>query len=284
MSGRKFIEIEKSFFVDPEFVQAFGELGLTSMDAVFSFNAGKDFPRYNLPQYRTRLEFKTANPVRTLFLKRYNKPSIFIQIRNWFWHRSRQSTMSYDMGPVTDLAKAGIRTPKVISYGEQWGILFEKRSFSITEEITNARPLEEKLPDCFEAAATEENIHKRKEFIEQLAAFAKKFHDTGFRHRDFYLPHIFYGEGQGFWLIDLQRIFKPRLLAERFLVKDICQLHYSAPGSAFSNVDRIRFYKNYTGRKKLNSRDKRFIRRVIKKARQIARHDTKHGMTPPFTN
>ena len=82
--------------------------------------------------------------------------------------------------------------PKTVAYGEQWGRLFEKRSFIITERIPAAESLEKKLPDCFNKPATAENLKLRRNFITQLAGFVKRFHETGYRHRDLYFSHIFY--------------------------------------------------------------------------------------------
>jgi len=225
-----------------------------------------------------------SNPAKTLFLKRYENPGMLTQIKNWFSHHSYKSMMSFDLEPVENLTCAGINTPKVISYGERWGIFFEKRSFIITEKIPNAESLEQKLPNCFRKHPTTENLKQRKQFIKQLSQFARKFHDTGYRHRDFYLAHIYYSEDGTFYLIDLQRVFKPWLLAERFRLKDIAQLCYSAPQSAFSKTDRLRLYKWYAGKNFLNKQDKIFIRRVISKVNRIARHDAKHGRFVTITS
>ena len=284
MTEQRFIETSQSFFVDSGYVEAFKKLGLSSFDTLFSFNTGKDPGGSSLPEYRSRLQFNTSDPEKTLFLKRYNHPDALTQIKNWFWHNARKSMMSFDLDPPDDLARAGIKTPKTISYGEQWGGFLEKRSFIITEELPNAESLEQKLPDCFGDRSKTENLRQQRNFIERLGQFARIFHDTDYRHRDFYLAHIFYSDDGTFYLIDLHRAFKPRILAERFRVKDIAQLYFSAPGSAFSKTDRLRFYKSYTGKRFLDGRDKAFIRKVVKKVKWIARREIKHGRLVPFTN
>ena len=281
--GQKFTEVSKSLFIDPDYETAFSELGLTSIDAVFSFNSGKDPGGSRLPKHRSRLQFDISNPAKILFLKRYDNPGVLTQLKNWFWHNACKSMMSFDLNPTKDLTRVGIKTPKTISYGEQWDAFFEKRSFIITEQIPNAQSLEQKLPDCFQLRSTTENLKRQRKFIIRLSRLAKKFHDTGYCHRDFYLAHIFYSDDGTFYLIDLQRAFKPRFLAERFRVKDIAQLYYSAPGSAFSKTDRLRFYKSYTGKRFLDQRDKAFICKVFKKVERIAKHDAKHGRSAPFT-
>jgi heptosyltransferase-2 len=274
----------ESFFCDEDYKTGLTELGLISIDAVFSFNAAQNLTKDNLPKHRSRLRFEINSPPVTLFLKRYDSPPILVQLRNWFSARRRISCGLFDLEPTIKLTAAGINTPKVISYGEQWGIFFEKRSFIITEEIPDAESVERRLPDYFNAPATIENLKLRRNFITQLAAFVKKFHETKYRHRDLYLSHIFYGDNGRFYLIDLARTFKPGLFAERFRVKDIAQVYYSAQGRYFSKTDRLRFYLGYTGHSKLTRKNKVFIRKVINKTRRMARHDIKRGRTVPFAS
>ncbi len=283
---QKFIEISKSVFIDSDYKTAFDKLSLTSIDAVFSFNAGKDLAKNNLARYRRRLEFEISSagslPSTVVFLKRYDGPPILTQLRNWLASRRRISCGFFDFESTNKLAASGINTPKTLFYGEQWGIFFEKRSFIITEKIPNAESLERKLPDCFSGPATSENLKLRRNFITQLSSFVKRFHETNYCHRDLYFSHIFYGDNGEFYLIDLSRAFKPIVWRQRFRIKDIAQLYYSAPGRYFSKTDRLRFYVGYTAQSKLTKKDKVFIHRVINKARRMSRHDIKHGRPVPF--
>jgi hypothetical protein len=282
MREQEFIEISKSSFIDTDYEAAFSELGLTSIDAVFSFNAGRNLAKNNLAKYRTRLEFETGSPAVTVFLKRYDKPPVLAQLRNWFAARAKISCGVFGFQSASKLAAAGINTPKTLFYGEEWGALFEKRSFIITEKIPNAEPLERKLPDCFNGPATVEKLKLRRSFITQLAEFIRKFHETDYRHRDLYLSHVFYSDSGDFYLIDLARAFKPIVCRRRYQVKDIAQLYYSAPAKYFSRTDRLRFYVSYTCRDKLTREDKTFIRKVISRTRRMASHDIKHGREVPF--
>lgn len=282
MSSHKFIEISESFFVDADFAQAFRDLGLTSIDAVFSFDGGVNLTKNNLAKYRTRRSFQVDSPPTTMFLKRYDCPPVLTQLGNWLSRHRRTSSICPDLQATKQLRAVGVNTPKVISFGRQWGSLFEKRSFIVTEKIPDAESLERKLPDYFNGPATSENLKLRRDFIRQLSTFIKKFHQTNFRHRDLYFSHIFYSNSDQFYLIDLARVFKPIVFAQRFRTKDIAQVHYSAPKQYFSKTDRLRFYLNYTGHPKLKEKDKVFINKILNKATKMARHDAKHGRTAPF--
>ena len=283
MNEQTFIEISKSSFIDSDYKEAFSELGLSSIDTVFSYNAGRSLTKNNLARYRTRLEFEIKTPAVTVFLKRYDKPPVLAQFRNWLAAHCRVSCAAFSFKSANELSAAGINTPKTLFYGEQWGTFFEKRSFIINEKIPNAESLERKLPDCFDGPTTVKKLKLRRNFIAQLASFIRNFHKTDYRHRDLYLAHIFYSDSGDFYLIDLARAFKPIVRHRRFQIKDIAQLYYSAPARYFSKTDRLRFYFSYIGQEdKLTSKDKTFIRRVINKARRMARHNIKHGREVPF--
>jgi hypothetical protein len=101
-----------------------------------------------------------------------------------------------------------------------------------------------------------------------------------------YLCHIFCDENGGFTLIDLNRVFRPIVFGERFLVKDLAQLYYSAPGGIITRADRLRFYIAYTHthtrKTKLSMKDRIFIKKIKSKAQQMAKHDRKHNRQPPY--
>jgi len=270
----EFIKIAPGFHIRNDFVDCFGKLGLKSMDDIFSFSGGKNLAKDNLASFRQRIMFDTDNPKTTLFLKRYQNIPKSVQLKNWLTRGEKISTMTCDLQPAENLRKLGINTPKVIAFGQEWGGLFEKRSFIITEKIPDSASLEEKLPDSFH--------RDRKNFIKSLAAFVRKFHDTGFRHRDLYLCHIFCSSQGQFTLIDLNRVFKPIVFSQKYLVKDLAQLYYSAPGKIFTKTNRLRFFLAYMRKTKLSKKDKVVIKKIKSKAQRMAKHDKKHGRTAPF--
>lgn len=285
---QSFVEFSDSFFIDTEYESALRKLGLTSVGAVFSFEPVTNLSKSNLARFRSRFQFDIDAPASpeptTVFMKRYDRPPISLQIKNWLGARGRTSCAMIEFNTASRLKEFGINTPKTLCCGEQWGKIFEKRSFIITEKIPDAESLERRLPECFAAPATADNLQHRRNFITSLAEFVARFHKTGYRHRDLYFSHIFHDDSNRFYLIDLARAFRPILLGRRFQIKDIAQLHFSAPGRLFSNTDRLRFYLRYAERSKLTDRDKIFIRKVISKARRMAGHERRHGRDAPFEN
>ena len=277
METQQFKKTDDGILIDETCTDAFAKAGLDSMDGVFNYSAGDELVKENIGKHRTRIMFELDG--RTFFLKRYYNTPKVTQLKNWLSHSKKKSTASFDQGPVDTFKAADIQTPKTVAIGEEWNSGFEKRSFIITEKLYEAQSLEKKLPTCYDDGGDNK---QRCEFIIKLADFSKRFHETGLRHRDFYFAHIFLSDTGELSMIDLQRVFKPSILAERFRVKDIAQLHYSAPGDKISCADRLRFYKHYTGRKKLTAADRRFIRKVKAKAWSMADHDIKHGREVPF--
>jgi len=275
-------QTSEEFFVDAAYKEALDDIGLDSIEAIFRFESGQNLSKSNLASYRSRIRFEAGNPPTTIFLKRYNRPPVSVQLKNWLAHHARRSCACYELEPAIDLASAGINVPKVVAYGQQWAALLEDRSFIATEKIPNAEALERRLPNFITNRKSPNNPPLRRDFIISLADFIRKFHATGYRHRDLYLSHIFHDDNGKFHLIDLARAFQPTVFHERFRIKDIAQLHFSTPAKFFSNTDRLRFYLTYTRHDKLTKQDNKFIRNVVAKAHRMARHDVKHGRTAPF--
>lgn len=271
-----FVRISPDFYVHNDFAECFSRIGLKNMDDIFSFSKGKNLTKDNLAAFRQRIMFETTGPDTVLFLKRYQNIPKSGQIKNWLCRRKRISMMACDLAPAEDLRKLGINTPKVVAFGCQWSGLFERRSFIITEKIPDSASLEEKMPAGF--------YRGRKVFIENLAAFVRKFHDTGCRHRDLYLCHIFCDSQGRFTLIDLNRVFKPFVFSQRYLVKDLSQLYYSAPAGIFTKTDRLRFFLAYLRKRRLSKTDKIVIKKIKSKAQRMAKHDKKYNRLPPFEN
>lgn len=274
------IQSSPGFYVDTDYQDVLSQLGLDSLAGVFDFQQGENLVKSNLASWRHRIRFQVPDG-QYAYLKRYDHPPADIQLKGWLQHGQLLFLSEYDKGPADILRQADVSIPQTIACGGQWHGLFEKRSFIITLELQEACSLEKKLPACFHSNSAQSN-RARKAFIVRLADFVRRFHETGFRHRDLYLSHIFLSEDGGLSLIDLHRCFRPKFLNERYRIKDIAQLHYSCPGDMITLSDRIRFYREYKKTNKLTSADKTWIRKVHVKALRIGRHDRKHGRVVPF--
>ncbi len=282
MNFENFKEVSPGCFILDRYVDSFKVLGLGSVDDFVSFSGGQKITTKVVASFRNRVCFTAGEPAKTFYLKTYDHPPLKVQLSNWLDHGRRLSTAAYDYTPAMELDKIGIKTPVVAAYGEVMGAMLEKKSFIVTEEISDGVSLERYVPEFFTPPITGQKRKEQLDFIAGFADFTGKFHFSGFRHRDYYLAHIFWAEQSGFQMIDLQRVFKPKLLAWKFRVKDIAQLYYSAPGSIYSKAMRLRFYKRYAGVDKLTSKDRLFIKCVKGKAAKMAAHDEKKGKRVPY--
>ena len=115
-----------------------------------------------------------------------------------------------------------------------------------------------------------------------LAELIRLLHGAGLVHRDLYLAHVFMDAGVDgvaeLYLLDLQRVLRPRWRIRRWVVKDLAALHFSTPADAASAADRLRWLKHYRACTKLSADDRRLVRAIIAKTRRIARHSHKHGL------
>jgi hypothetical protein len=108
------------------------------------------------------------------------------------------------------------------------------------------------------------------------------FHQTGLRHRDLYLCHIFihFDDAQApprLCLIDLARTFRPWLRRTRWLVKDLSQLDASAREIDATRADRLRFLLTYLGLQRCSPRVRWLVARVVAKADRIRRRAARRG-------
>lgn len=281
MFADNLVKLSKGCYVLPYLEESFRKAGLVDIESFFSFSGDENLVKDNLASHRSRIRFKLEGFDKALYLKRYDKVPVNRQIKNWLCHRKHASTAAFDYMPGKELSRFEISTPKTVAYGDQWAGLLEKRSFMVMEEI-DGHSLEEKLPDCFYSNQSATSHRQRCDFIDKLADFVKAFHDTGFCHRDLYLCHVFLSGDDKFHLIDMHRAFKPQLLSERYRLKDLTQLHYSSPGRAISQADRLRFYLRYFGKSKLDAGDRRYLRKLKSRAWRMALHDMKHLRPVPF--
>jgi len=111
-----------------------------------------------------------------------------------------------------------------------------------------------------------------------VAAIARRMHERGIHHQDFYLNHLLWcGERSGLDIrvIDLGRATHARQLPWRWIIKDLAQLDYSA--RRLSCTERLRFLRIYLGRP-FRARDRWLIRQIMLKSRLIAAHTAKHKL------
>jgi heptose I phosphotransferase len=177
---------------------------------------------------------------------------------------------------ILAVQEAGIPTVSPVAMGECVKLGLDIESFTLTEELYQAIPLDTVLQTELSGPFDPAKWQRKKRLVSQLAATARKLHGSGMYHQDFYLSHFYLGRGETLYLIDLQRVGRRSRVPTRFRVKDLGQLNYSADFTGgISRTDRMRFFLEYLGKKRLEPADKKLARKVLAKTRRIARHDVK---------
>jgi heptose I phosphotransferase len=241
--------------------------GLCGFDAFMDFPGGR-----RVVHKRGRSVFRFELAGRAFYLKRnrLHRSELLKQLcRGKVPPRSARQ----EWWAIRAVADAGIPTVKPIAFGERTLLGVETASFTVTEELYGARPLDAILSDRPRGG---ESFREKRELIRNLADMARNFHGAGMSHQDFYLNHFFLGEDGKLFLLDLQRVRKRSRITEYAMVKDLAQLAFSAKRFPdISRSDHLRFLLAYREETRLGPESRRLLRKVNCKVVRIARHDVK---------
>jgi heptose I phosphotransferase len=166
-------------------------------------------------------------------------------------------------------ASLGIPTARPAAAGAS-----KEGSFFCSEELRGAEPLDDYLSRGSLAPS------RLREIARTAARLAARLHDENLFHRDLYLCHFFIlDQGPGatdpgfrLFLIDLQRVFRPRILARRWMVKDLAQANHSAREGFTRRSDRLRFLRAYLEARGLDPGPgplRRLVRSILRKTRRM---------------
>lgn len=204
---------------------------------------------------RRTLRFQLAD--KSYFLK-YHKGIGWLEIiKNILQLRAPIISAKNEWQAVKFLEKHGIETMTLAGYGERGLNPANKQSFVITDDLNDTMDLERLGEQWHQRPPT---FATKKALIEKLATISKDMHENGMNHRDFYLVHFLldkrFAEHNTFTpetplhLIDLHRalINEGKPVKERWLVKDIGSLYFSAMDVPITQRDLLRFIKIYTGK------------------------------------
>ncbi|MCP4596439.1 lipopolysaccharide core heptose(I) kinase RfaP [Neptuniibacter sp.] len=175
----------------------------------------------------------------------------------------------------------GLKTLDAVAYGKKGLNPAAQTSFLITRELTETYSLAQYCEPWLDQAP--HPSHKRK-IIDRVAYIARTIHENGINHRDLYLCHFLLDQSEekhpqnpDFFLVDLHRAQIRSQVPERWLVKDVASIYFSAMDIGLTRRDVFRFIKVYTGlplRQALQQRQD-FWQKVQARARQLYIRDWK---------
>ncbi len=160
---------------------------------------------------------------------------------------------------IQTLEGLGVATMKLVAYGEQGIHPAHRKSFVITEELGQTQQLDHWLAANLHKYEPHQRVRIKWAIIDRLADIARRLHDHGLNHRDFYICHFLVDlkqadkqhspENPRMYLIDLHRVQQRRQIPMRWRVKDLAGLLYSAwydtQGWQITRTDVLRFIKTY---------------------------------------
>jgi heptose I phosphotransferase len=260
--------------VASDFAALLKENGLDTFEKVMRVSGGKIFRDF--PGRRTvRLELKMANGLaQHVFLKRYESNYLgfggrLLRLLRWPG-ASDEALREWRM--LHHLRLLGISTATPVAIGQQEPGAFATRSFVATAEIPNAIEANvwvEKLP-----------ASRRTDFLLRVAEMARRFHAAGLVHKDYYLSHVLVGGNSAapeLFLIDLQRVIRPRCWRRRWVVKDLGALAYSTWNAGVSRTEILRAYLAYCGQKRLEPATRRIARQALRRVTWLRTRQPRHG-------
>ncbi|MDP6962622.1 MAG: lipopolysaccharide kinase InaA family protein [Planctomycetota bacterium] len=180
------------------------------------------------------------------------------------------------------LRRSGFDVPQPVAFGESINFFScPLRSFIITRGIEGPS-LEEYLADGYPIMEGLSPHEVKNSILEDIAGMVKRFHSAGYYHKDLYCCHLIVAEDEhekeSRWgqphIIDLERVVRERNPAERWIVKDLAALHFSAP-AVVSMRDKWRFLKYYFPSWSYANR-RRFAQKIEAKRKKIASHTPKY--------
>jgi UDP-glucose:(heptosyl)LPS alpha-1,3-glucosyltransferase/heptose I phosphotransferase len=262
--------------VHREFVDQLCHNRLEHFDAVMAFRRGQ---LVRVVPGRTTMRIELPSPVGpplVAYLKRYEPDQVSSWdrlLRRLGRHERHEAAREWRM--VHALRTRGFHTATPIAAGKAPAASGSIRSFVMTAEIHGGL-----AADVFWQS---QDRPGRDALITALASLTRQFHSAGFIHKDYYLPHIFVVQRDGIldlYLIDLQRVMGPGRFRQRWMIKDLGGLAFSAERAGISRTDMLRFYKKCFQVNRLDARDKKRIRKICARLDRIRRHTPRHGASP----
>ncbi len=147
------------------------------------------------------------------------------------------------------LKELGVDTMHPVAFGARGNNPARQHSFIVTEELAPTISLED---FCRDWCAVPPAPTFKRTLIERVAEMARRMHQGGVNHRDFYICHFLLhllvdDRMPKLSLIDLHRAQVRKHTPRRWRDKDLASLHFSSLEIGLTARDRLRFLRIYFG-------------------------------------
>ncbi len=217
--------------IDAPLRDALADRGLDTVDGAFAFDAGEDLDKPGLgSRRRTRLAIPDAHGrEHTVYLKRYGPPTPGQCLAALRRHGHPWPPGRIEYENVRRARLAGVPTMRAPLWGQDGGPTGGRSYVVVTAVAGDA--MERCFADFLRRHVGDGAVE---DVTGRLAELVRTLHRAGYVHRDLYASHVFLDESHGavrLHLIDLARMFRPRLRLRRWLVKDLAALKFSMPAA-----------------------------------------------------
>jgi len=204
-------------------------------------------------------------------------------IKNIFQWRMPVLSAQNEWLAIKKLQALGIAVPQILAYGKQGFNPAKLQSFILMQELCPTISLETLCQSWQEHPPTFKFKHQ---LLIKVAEIAKRLHEHGMNHRDFYLCHFLLdthvankdlmADEIKLSLIDLHRAQIRRLTPRRWIIKDLSGLYFSSKDIALTRRDLFRFMKYYSGKslRDIVKLDQPFWQKVRTRGEQLYRNHT----------
>lgn len=211
-------------------------------------------------------------------------------VKNYLQLRAPVVDASNEWLAINLLHRIGVKTLTAVGYGRRGGNPASRQSFLITRELTGALSTAEFTKNW---PTEPPNYRLRVAMIRKIAQIASAIHSNGMNHRDLYLCHFLLdlpasGEPDpatvDFYLVDLHRAQLRSAVPERWRVKDLASIYFSALDIGLTPRDVLRFMRAYYGKPlhQLFAEKQSHFSRIKAKARKLYRRDFKREPVFPL--
>lgn len=253
--------------VNRSYIPVLEACGLTTVSAFMGFEGGEVVKQAVVDRQTDRIQLAGCGSEFEGFLKRHRRPRWSEYLKAWLRLTRPMLGARGEWEALWGFHEVGLPTMTPVAFGES-----DSGSFVLTESLEPGRKLS--------ALATEPSLtaSRLRRLVSEVAGLARRMHDAGIHHQDFYLGHLLCRvdqPGEPVFVLDLGRARRLRRLGRRWIVKDLAQLNYSAAG--LTVADRFRFLREYLGHRP-GEADRPLLESVARKSAAIARHSSKHRL------
>ncbi len=209
-------------------------------------------------------EYRNMDGRRTLRFDMLGQSYFVKMYQGLGWWRVCKSLLAFRVPPVFSaynewlaikiLTELGVDTMTTVAYGERGRNPVARQSFLVTQDL---RPTESLEDFCSKWERIPPSVTLKRALLTRVAEVTRLLHSHGINHRDYYLCHFLLdltpgrehitSENMRIYLIDLHRVQFRKRVPQRWRIKDLAALGFSALNIGLTRRDRLRFVRIYMG-------------------------------------